>query len=146
MSTVIISGDINFANINWDSWSTTRPSTPTDHRYFLEFLLENLLRQLVKMVTLPLSNSIPDLLTTTNPNQVNNIETHTGITDHLLVTFDICMKTKYQTKQPRKLVNFQKADTNNLKSKVLNFTQEFLNSNPIKNSVDTNWEIIQYNL
>ena len=56
------------------------------------------------------------------------------------------MKTKYQTKPPRKLVNFQKADTNNLKFKVLNFTQEFLNSNPIMNSVDTNWEIIQHNL
>ena len=120
--------------------------TATDHRYFHEFLLENLLRQLAKVVTRPLSNSISDLLTTTNPNQVNNIETHTGISDHLPVTLDICMKTKYRTKPPRKLFNFQKADTNNLKFKVLNFTQEFLNSNPIKNFVDTNWEIIQYNL
>ena len=55
------------------------------------------------------------------------------------------MKTKYQTKLPNKLFNFQKADTNNLKSKVLKFTQEFLNWNPIKNSVDTNWVIIQHN-
>ena len=56
------------------------------------------------------------------------------------------MKAKYQTKPPRKLLSFQKADTNNLKSKVLNFTQVFLNSNPIKNSVHTNWEIIQHDL
>ena len=84
------------------------------------------------MITWPLSNSILDLLTTTNPNLANNTETHTGISDHFLVTFYICMKTKYETKTPRKLFNFQKADTNNLKSKVYNFTLEFLNSNPEK--------------
>ena len=96
--------------------------------------------------TRPLSNSIFNLITTTSPSLVNNIEAHTGISDHLLVTFDIYMKSKYQTKPPRKLFNIQKADTSNLKSKVLNFTQEFLNSNLIKNSVDTNWESMQHNL
>ena len=129
----------SLADINLDS-------TATNHRYFLKFLLEKSLSQLVKVVTWPLSNSILDLLTTTNSNLVNKIETHTVISDHLIVTFDICMKTKYQTKKPSKLFNFQKADTNNLKSKALNFTQEFLNSNPIKNLVDTNWEFIQHNL
>ena len=97
------------------------------------------------VVTWPLSNRILDVITTTNPNLVNNIENHTGISDHLLVTFDICMKIKHQTKPPRKLFHFQKADTNNPKSKDHNLTQEFVNSNPNKNSVDTNWEIIQHN-
>ena len=41
---------------------------------------------------------------------------------------------------------FQKAHANNLKSNVLNFTQESLNSYPIKHFVETNWEIIQRNL
>ena len=70
----------------------------------------------------PLYGSILDLITTSNPNLVNNIETNNGISDHLLVSFDNCMKTKYQRKLPRKLVNFLKADTNNLKSVVHNFT------------------------
>ena len=34
-----------------DSWSTKKPSTATDRRYFLKFLLENLLSQLAKVVT-----------------------------------------------------------------------------------------------
>ena len=63
-----------------------------------------------------------------------------------LLTFDVCMKTKYQTKPSRKLFNFQIAHANNFKSKVLNFTQEFPNSIPIMNYVDTNWEIMQHNL
>ena len=79
MSNVIIGGDFNFADINCDSLSTTKPSTATDHRYFPKFLLENSLSQLVKAVTRPLSNSILDLFTTTNRSMVNNIETHTGI-------------------------------------------------------------------
>ena len=45
-----------------------------------------------------------------------------------------------------KLFKFQKADTNNLKSKFLNFIQVFINSNPLKNYVDANLEIIQHNL
>ena len=145
ISNVIIGGHSIIDDINWDSMSTTKPSTATDRRYFLKILLENFLSQLVKIITRPLSNCILDLIATTNPNLVNNIETHTGISDHL-VTFDICMKTKYQTKAQRNLFYFLKADTSNLKSKVLNFIQEFLNSNPIKNYVDTNWEIIQHNL
>ena len=79
MSNVIIGGDYNFADINWDLWSATKPSTATDHRYFLKFLLQNSLLQLVKVVTWPLCNSILDSITTKNPNLVNNIETYTGI-------------------------------------------------------------------
>ena len=48
MSNFIIGGDFNLADINWDSWSTTKPSTATYHRYFLKLLLENLLSQLVR--------------------------------------------------------------------------------------------------
>ena len=51
MSNVIIGGHFNFADINWDLWPTTKPSTATDHRYFLKFLLENSLSQLAKVVT-----------------------------------------------------------------------------------------------
>ena len=146
MSNVVIGGDFNFADINWDSWSTTKPSAATDHRYFLKFLFENSLSQVVMVVARLLSNSILDLLTTTNPSLLNSIETHTGISDHLLVTFDICIETKYQTMLTKKYLTLIKADTINHKSKVLNFTQEFMNSNPIKNSVDANWEIIQHSL
>ena len=64
MPNVIIGGDINFADMNWDSWSTTKPSSATDHRYFLKFLLEHSLSQMVKVDSRPSSNSILDLPTT----------------------------------------------------------------------------------
>ena len=77
---------------NWNSLSTTKPSTATDHIYFLKFLLETLLSQLAKVVAWPLSNSVLDLITTTNANLVNNAKTNTEISDDLLVAFDISMK------------------------------------------------------
>ena len=89
---VIIGGDIDHAVNNWDSCSKTKTSTATDHRYFLKFLLEKSLSQLV--VTRPPHNSILDLITTTNSNLVNYIETHAGISDHFLVPLEICLTKK----------------------------------------------------
>ncbi|XP_072022153.1 uncharacterized protein [Amphiura filiformis] len=140
---VIIGGDFNFADINWDSWTTTNPKTASEHRSFLSFLLENSLSQLVTKVTRPISNSILDLITTTNPHLVSNIIVSSGISDHDIVTFDINMKPKYQVKPPRKMYNFLKADESVLNEKVAAFTQEFLASNPSLNTVDTNWEKIR---
>ena len=87
MSNVTIGGDFYVADINWDAWSATKPSTATYHIYFLKFLLENSLSQLGKVVTRPFSNSILDLPTATNPYLVSNIKTHTGISDHLLFCY-----------------------------------------------------------
>jgi exonuclease III len=117
---VIIGGDFNYPDINWDLWSTTNPKTASDHRGFLNFLVENSLAQLVMKVTRPISNSILDLITTTNPQLVSNIEVYPGISDHNIVTFDINMKPKQQNKPPRKIHNFQKADHATVKDKVAN--------------------------
>ena len=118
----------------------------TIHCYLSQIFPQVPIRKFVvsvgKVVTWPLPNSILDLLTTTNLNLVNNIETHTGISDHQLVAFNICMKTK----PPRKLFDFQKAGTNNPKSNFFNFSQWFPYSSPITNSMDTNWEIMQHDL
>ena len=87
--------DIN--DINVGSWSTTKPSTATYHRYFLKLMLENSLSQFATVVTRTPTHSFFDVITTTNPNLVNCIETCTGISDYLLDTFDNCMKTKYHS-------------------------------------------------
>ena len=90
-------------DINVGSWSTTKPSTATYHRYFLKLMLENSLSQFVTVVTRTPSHSFLDVITTTNPNLVNCIETCTGISDYLLDTFDNCMKTKYHSHEENNL-------------------------------------------
>ena len=143
---IILGGDFNLPDINWDSWTPTKPSTASVHQKFLDFLLENSLSQLVAFITRPVSNSILDLLATTNPQLISNLQPSPGISDHHIVTFNINMKPKQQPKPPRKIYNFKKADTETLKKKVNELTQEFLTSCPEKNCVDTNWEFLRDNL
>ena len=68
MSSVIIGEDLSFAEMGWDLWYITKPSTATDHKHFTKYQLEDSFLQLVAMVTQPLSNSILDITTTTNTN------------------------------------------------------------------------------
>ena len=138
LPSVIIGGDFNFPDICWDSWTPTKQRSKSVHQKFLNFLMENSLSQLVDFITRPVSNSILDLLVTTTPQLIDNIQN--VISDHVIITFCINMKPKIQQKPPRKIYNFQKADTSVLKQKVEEFTQMFLKSNPERNSVDQNWE------
>lgn len=140
---IIIGGDFNFPDIDWSSWTTTNPKTASYHSKFLNFLLENSLSQLVTKITRPISNSTLDLITTTCPHLINNIESLPGISDHNIVLFNINMNPKTQTKPPRKVFNFQKANIDNLKSITKEFSHEFLSSNPEGNSVDSNWGTIR---
>ena len=74
MSYVVVDEHLGHLGINWDKWSTIQPSTATDHRYSLMFLLENSLTQLDAVVIGLLSNSIFDLFT--KPIVATNIEIH----------------------------------------------------------------------
>ena len=140
---IIIGGDFNLGDIDWKTWSTTNPKAASVPRSFLNFLLKNSLSQLVTEVTRPVSNSVLDLITTTCPQLISDIDYNPSISDHLFVTFNVNLKPKQLAKPQRKIYNFHEADIDKLKQNVNGHTQEFLGSNPISNSVDKNWEIIR---
>jgi hypothetical protein len=140
---VIVGGDFNLADIDWKTWQTTNIKTKAIHERFLNFLFDNSLSQLVTGITRPVSNSTLDLLVTTNPNLIENIEILPGMSDHCLVMFDICMKPKLRIKPKRKIYMYHKADIPTLKEHTQEFVQHFLNSNPGERSVNENWEIIR---
>ena len=107
-------------------------------------MLENSLAQLQEKVTRPISNSVLDLLVTTNPNLVDSVpEVFPGMSDHCLVTFDINMKPKLRKKTQRKIFMYHKANLSTLKQDTLNFASDFLNSNLLSRSVNANWETIR---
>ena len=139
---IIIGGDFNFPDIDWASWSTTNTKTAPAHSKFLNFLLGNSLSQLVTKITRPVSNSVLDLITTTCPQVIDNIESLPGISDHNIVLFNINMKPKIQSKPRRKVPNFKKADPEKLQKLTKEFSHKFISSNPEDNSVDTNWRKI----
>ena len=107
---VIIGGDYNLPDINWTDWTPNNTKTKSYPEKFLNFLVENSLSQLQTKITRPISNSVVDLLVTTNPNIIENMQVVPGLSDHLVVLFDVCMKPKSQKKPQRKMYMFDKAD------------------------------------
>ena len=75
---VVIAGDFNHPYINWDTQSTTNPATAATHQKLLDVLLCNSLSQVVRDVTRPSSGNILDLINTSNPTLIENVNVHPG--------------------------------------------------------------------
>ena len=118
---ITIWGDFNAPDINWDTWQTTNSSTASSHHKLLSLLFENSLSQMVRQITRPISSNILDLIVTSNPVLVNNVEVLPGILDHNIVLFDINTRPKFQNKPPRKVYTYKKSDPLLLRSKVSSF-------------------------
>ena len=83
----------------------------SQHEVLLDFLLNNSLSQLISQATRPTSNNIIDLLITSSPNLIENIQAVPGISDHLAIIFDVNLKPHIPKKPSRKVYQFHKADT-----------------------------------
>ena len=143
---IIIGGDYNLANIHWSTWTTTNPKTASVHTKFLNFLLENSFAQVQTKITRRVSNSVLDLVATTCPHLVSNVRVVPGISDHDVVLFDVNLKPKHQAKLPHKIYNYKKGDIDQLRFETKQFSNQFVASDPLQNSVDTNWQKIRDNL
>jgi hypothetical protein len=92
---VIIGGDFNFGDIDWQSDvpTPTNINTAQQSNKLIHLIAEDIsLSQHVKITTRPASDKILDLLLSTFPNSVSNVSTTTGISDHLAVIFEVNLK------------------------------------------------------
>ena len=102
-SVIIITGDFNFPNIQWDQSSQTSVTgKPTEaEELFLTFLEDNLLCQYITQPTRDMN--ILDLFLTNNPNLVlQSNSTPTPLSDHNIVTVQTTynLKTTQGSKKP----------------------------------------------
>ena len=105
----------------------------------LDFLLDNFLSQLISQATRPTSDSFLDILITSSPNLIENIQTMPGIYNHLLIIFHVILKPHIPKKPSRKVYQLHKADKISLKMKAKAVLDKFMKSDPAKNDIDTNW-------
>ena len=93
-SSLIITGDFNFPNLQWDQSSLTTTGKPTEaEELFSAFIDENLLCQYITQPTR--GRNILDLFLTNNPNLVlHTSSTPTSLSDHNIVT----IQTTYNLK------------------------------------------------
>ena len=135
---IIIGGDFNLPGIDCETWQTGC-TNKGQHEVLLDFLLSNSLPQLISQATRPTSNNIPDLLITSSPNLIVNIQAVPGISDHLAIIFDVNLRLHIPRKSSRKVYQFHKSDKISLKMKAKAVLDKFIKSDPTKNDITTNW-------
>ena len=91
------------------------------------------------------SESLIDLFLTNNPSTVNNVIHMPGLGlckhDSILVEIDI--KAQRTRTLPRKILMYNKMDTEGLTKEAEKFCSDFINSNPSKNTVERNWIVFK---
>ena len=113
-STIILGGDFNVGDINWDSLTVSNNSNSKahclkTHAIMAHFHPEQMQRQPTRLNnTLEQCNSIP------------------GISDHDIVLTDSDFKAKLNKKAPHKIHLWAKADWDNIRSKTHIFSNNFL--------------------
>ena len=137
---LIIAGDCNSGGINWINLDLHKeiPAQPCN-RTLLKVTSKYGLTQYVKSPTRPSSGRTLDLVFSSNPNTVHAHTVTPGITGHDAILFEVDLSPKYKPKPPRKVYRFHKADYDGLRSHLSSFSNQYLASDPGKNSVKDNW-------
>ena len=130
-------------DINWEN--NTIKTKPQYGKFINQTLLDmgndNMLSQLQRIPTR--GDNILDLVYTTLPDQVQSIETVPGISDHDAVTVHLDTTVRYGRKKPRTVYVYKKGDMNGLRDEMESFKDQFLQSQPMERSVETNWTMFK---
>ena len=147
---VILVGDFNLPNIDWDDLSAFSKSgySKTAAEKLVNLSVEHGLTQCVTEATRKQGDTenILDLVFTNNPDSIQKITITDGIADHFNVVIDLDIAPKVKRRAKRKIFIRKKADTDNIKKAMDKFQQEYFD--PVNQSLGVNekWEFIRDNL
>ncbi len=138
---IILGGDFNLGDINWKSESLELSSeiNSLHHKQLLQTLDDFSLTQHVTLPTRPASNKTLDLLLSSFPNNVSNVSTISGMSDHLAVLFNIDVAATRSFKPPHKVFIYKKANFTKLNEFISHASENLFIYNPQYNSVSENW-------
>ena len=136
---VVIAGDFNLPDIDWDNQQTTNTRTASKHNKLLEIISEFGLQNMVNDQTRIESGNILDLILTGNPSIITNTHTTPGMSDHEAVTFEVNLNPIRNRKPPHKVFKYKSADWYKLKNDISKLTDEYFDSDPNSQDINTNW-------
>ena len=136
---IILAGDFNAPDINWENNTINKnPQYGVKlNQTLLDTANDNMLSQLQHTPTR--GDNVLDIVFTTIPDQITNIDTVPGISDHDAVTVQLDTTVKYARKKPRTVYLYRKGNMEGLKEDMEIFKDSFLQSNPLDRDVETNW-------
>ena len=143
---VVIAGDFNLPDIDWDNQQTTNTRTASKHNKLLEIISEFGLQNMVNDPTRIESGNIMDLILTSNPSIITNTHTTPGMSDHEAVTFEVNLNPIRNRKPPHKVFKYKSADWYKLKNEISKLTDEYFDSDPNSQDINTNWTFFRDNL
>ena len=144
-ATIWCAGDFNVPDIDWVSESIKGKQYPLAvNDQVLNLVHECNFEQMVDFPTR--DDNTLDLFMTNRPSLVNRCEPMPGISDHEAVYVDSNIIAKRQKQVRRKIFLWKRADIENLKSEIRDFTTEFIESNTADTPVNTLWSCISNKL
>ena len=141
---IIIAGDFNFSDINWKSEPPMpiNPATASDMNSLLDFIEDNALTQHVTEPTRPVSLKTPDLVLSSTPTLISDVNVVPGMSDHDLVNFTINTNPRKTSKPPHKVYRYKSANMDGLHKDMIDAQEDFLNKCQTR-SVDENWTLFK---
>ena len=140
-STIVVAGDFNARDIDWDNLTPTqecRKKGLCDK--LISILGEGQLHQMQRENTR--GDAILDLFCTNKPSLVKSICTIPGLSDHDgIVLADILVKAQINKKPQRRVFVWSKANWDAIKSETIAFSEEFMTSYRDR-SVEENWDTL----
>ena len=120
--------------------------TASKHNKLLEVIREFGLQNMVNDPTRIESGNILDLILTSNTSIITNTHTTPGMSDHEAVTFEVNLNPIRNRKPPHKVFKYKSADWYKLKNEISKLTDEYFDSDPNSQDINTNWTFFRDNL
>ena len=142
----ILAGDFNLPSIKWSNGQGTILPNPTYghnlNEVFIDIINNHNLEQCVNSPTR--QNHVLDLVFASTPFLIKEPRTAPGMSDHEIVMFSInCKHPSINKKAPRRVHFYHKGDISSLKSELQEFQEAFSASDPLRNSVEHNWQLLK---
>ena len=138
---VLLTGDFNLPGISWSDDNYTIKSNPPYgmevNNKMLDIVNDHSLFQHVQHPTR--GKSILDLVFTTKPDMVRNVDVVSGMSDHDLVLLDVNLRPSRNKKPPRKVFMFKRGNMDSVRNDLRKAFEDYLSSVAPFKSVQENY-------
>ena len=142
---VIVAGDFNCPDIDWDSLSLQKEAQDKEvQQALLDLSVDFNLTQVQDKPTR--ENNLLDLTFKTNPSLIKSTVNAPGISDHDIVVVDSDTKPFYAKQRPRKCFVFSKANWDKLKTDIKDILAEIVRLYRCGSSVQKLWDTLTKDL
>lgn len=141
----LIGGDFNLPDISWKGGAFhCKHNTNETNELFLETTLDLGLHQVVNENTR--EKATLDLLFTNEPDLIQNVHVEPGLSDHEIVMVEYKTNPTKRKKEKRTILIWKKADTENMKKEIVDFSSRFTREFTETDDINHLWGDLKNNM